>query len=50
MIDEKAYNKAVAMNLRRIMYEKGITQVEPARSRLISLQNRHPFQITFQFQ
>ncbi len=30
MIDEKAYNKAVAMNLRRIMYEKGITQAELA--------------------
>ena len=31
MIDEKAYNKAVAMNLRRIMYEKGITQAELAK-------------------
>jgi transcriptional regulator with XRE-family HTH domain len=30
MIDEKAYNKAVAMNLRRIMYERGITQAELA--------------------
>ena len=30
MIDEKTYNKAVAMNLRRIMYERGITQAELA--------------------
>ena len=32
MIDEKSYNKAVAMNLRRLMYEKGVTQTELAKA------------------
>ena len=32
MIDEKSYNKAVAMNLRRLMYEKGVTQAELAKA------------------
>lgn len=31
MIDEKAYNKAVARNLRQIMYERGVTQSELAK-------------------
>ena len=26
MMDEKTYNKMVAANLRRIMYERGVTQ------------------------
>ena len=30
MIDEKAYNRAVATNLRRIMYEQGISQTDMA--------------------
>lgn len=30
MMDEKAYNKAVAANLRRIMYEKGVTGTDMA--------------------
>ena len=32
MIDEKSYNKAVAMNLRRLMYERGVTQTELAKA------------------
>jgi transcriptional regulator with XRE-family HTH domain len=32
MMDEKAYNKAVAINMRRIMYEKGISQVDLAKA------------------
>ena len=32
MIGEKEYNRAVAMNLRRIMYEKGITQTDLAKA------------------
>jgi len=32
MMDEKAYNKAVAMNMRRIMYERGVTQTELAQA------------------
>ena len=32
MMDEKTYNKAVAANLRRIMYEKGVTQTDMAKA------------------
>jgi transcriptional regulator with XRE-family HTH domain len=32
MIDEKAFNKIVAANLRRIMYEKGVTQTDMAKA------------------
>lgn len=32
MIDEKTYNKIVASNLRRLMYERGITQTDMAKA------------------
>lgn len=32
MIDEKTYNKIVASNLRRLMYERGVTQTDMARA------------------
>lgn len=32
MIDEKTYNKIVASNMRRIMYEKGVTQTDMAKA------------------
>ena len=32
MMDEKTYNKAVATNMRRIMYERGVTQTDMARA------------------
>ncbi len=32
MIDEKTYNKIVASNLRRLMYERGVTQIDMARA------------------
>lgn len=32
MIDEKTYNRIVAANLRRLMYEKGVTQTDMAKA------------------
>lgn len=32
MIDEKTYNKIVASNLRRLMYERGVTQTDMAKA------------------
>ena len=32
MMDEKTYNKMVAANLRRIMYERGVTQTDMAKA------------------
>lgn len=66
MMDEKTYNKMVAANLRRLMYEKGVNGTELAKALGFTKQSvshwmngEHllgcllclvPFQITFQFQ